>query len=72
MPSQINGGCAPLQQEVDFDSLYKCPQTMGHALTAGPAMGLETYTRKCSTVLEAAGNSEIGRQNWFAQPRQKV
>ena len=38
MPSRINGGRASLRQEVDFDSLYICPQKMGHALTAGPAI----------------------------------
>ena len=37
MPSRINGGRASLRQEVDFDSLYICPQKMGHALTAGTA-----------------------------------
>ena len=26
MPSRINGGRASLQQEVDFDSVYSCPQ----------------------------------------------
>ena len=31
MPSRINGGRAPLRQEVDFDSLYICPLKMGHA-----------------------------------------
>ena len=38
MPSRRNGGRASLRQEVDFDSLYICPQKMGHALTAGPAI----------------------------------
>ena len=38
MPSRINGGHASLRQEVDFDSLYICPQKMGYALTAGPAV----------------------------------
>ena len=37
-PSRINGGRASLRQEVDFDSLYICPQKMGHALTAGLAV----------------------------------
>ena len=31
MPSRINGGRASLQQEVDFDSVYRCPQKMRHA-----------------------------------------
>ena len=30
MPSRINGGRASLQQEVDFDSVYRCPQKMRH------------------------------------------
>ena len=38
MPSHINGGRASLQQEVDFDSLYICPQKMKHALSASPAV----------------------------------
>ena len=38
MPSHINGGRASLQQEVDFDSLHRCPQKMRHALTADPAV----------------------------------
>ena len=38
MPSRRNGGQASLRQEVDFDSLYTCPQKTGHALTAGPAI----------------------------------
>ena len=38
MPSRINGGRTSLQQEVDFDSMYRCPQKMRHALTAGPAV----------------------------------
>ena len=38
MPSHINGGRASLQQEVDFDSLNRCPQKMRHALSAGPAV----------------------------------
>ena len=29
--SRINVGRASLQQEVDFDSVYKCPQKMGQA-----------------------------------------
>ena len=73
MPSRINGGRASLRQEVDFDSLYICPQKMGHASRPSHRlMGLETCTRQCSTVLEAAGRSEIGRQEWFSQLRQKV
>ena len=38
MPSRRNGSHASLRQEVDFDSLYICPQKTGHALTAGPAV----------------------------------
>ena len=38
MPSRRNGSHTSLRQEVDFDSLYICPQQTGHALTAGPAV----------------------------------
>ena len=31
MPSRINGGRASLQQEVDFDSVHRCPQKGRHA-----------------------------------------
>ena len=31
MPSRINDGRASLQQEVDFDSVHRCPQKMGQA-----------------------------------------
>ena len=34
MPSRINGGRASLQQDVDFDSVYRCPQKMRHATGA--------------------------------------
>ena len=36
-PPQLKGGRVSLRQEVDFDSLYICPQKMGHSLMAGPA-----------------------------------
>ena len=45
MPSRRNGGQVSLRQEVDFDSLYICPQKTGHALTAGPA--IDRWDWKC-------------------------
>ena len=45
MPSRRNGGQASLRQEVDFNSLYICPQKTGHALTAGPAV--DRWDWKC-------------------------
>ena len=50
MPSRINGGRASLRQEVDFDSLYICPQKMGHALTAGPAIDRWDWRRILGNV----------------------
>ena len=50
MPSRINGGRASLRQEVDFDSLYICPQKMGHALTAGPAVDRWDWRRTLGNV----------------------
>ena len=51
MPSRINGGRASLRQEVDFDSLYICPQKMGHALTAGPAVDRWDWRRILEIVV---------------------
>ena len=52
MPSRINGGRASLRQEVDFDSLYICPQKMGHALTAGPAIDRWDWRRILGNVAQ--------------------
>ena len=43
--SRRNGGQASLRQEVDFDSLYICPQKTGHALTAG--LAVDRYDWRC-------------------------
>ena len=51
MPSRINGGCASLRQEVDFDLLYICPQKMGHALTAGTAVDRWDWRRILENVV---------------------
>ena len=52
MPSRINGGRASLRQEVDFDSLYICPQKMGHALTAGTAVDRWDWRRILENVVQ--------------------
>ena len=51
MPSRINGGRASLQQEVDFDSLYICPQKMGRALTAGTVVDRWDWRRILENVV---------------------
>ena len=51
MPSRRNGGSAPLRQEVDFDSLHICPQKMGHAETAGPAVDRWDWRRILGNVV---------------------
>ena len=51
MPSRINGGRASLQQEVDFDSLHRCPQKMGHDLTAGPTVDRWDWRRIIENII---------------------
>ena len=51
MPSRINGGRTSLRQEVDFDSLYICPQKMGHALLAGTAVDRWDWRRILENVV---------------------
>ena len=57
MPSRINGGRASLQQEVDFDSVYRCPQKMRHATRTNRLEKLSAPERATVRVDTVGSNS---------------
>ena len=62
MPLRINGGRASLQQEVDFNYCYTCPQKIKQVERVGPAVNRWDCHRML--VLQVAEHSGVGPQKW--------
>ena len=64
MPLRINGGRASLQQEVDFNYCYKCPQKIEQVQGVGPAENRWDSNRIIDIIimlaLQMAEHSEAG------------
>ena len=65
MPLRINGGRASLQQEVDFNYCYDCPQKIEQVQRDGPAENRWDGHRILDMLaLQVAEHSDVGPQKW--------